>query len=161
MTGYTIYTDGACTNNGRANPQAGWGAVISNPQGDTLEMAYPIPDDEPQTNIRAELSAALYAIKRCKQGAAITLYSDSELVTKGIAEWLPSWKARGWKTAGKKTPEHLDLWLQIDEQLQTKTVTTRWVKGHSNNAGNVRADALAKRGAAGNTINKVTPKEAG
>lgn len=160
MNSYTMYTDGACSNNGMAFPKAGWGAVIINSQGDTLEMASPIPDDEPQTNGRAELSAALFALKRCKPGAAITLYADSELVTKGITEWLPAWKARGWKTAAKKTPGHIDLWRQIDDQLQVKVVTPIWVKGHGDNAGNIRADALAKRGAAGVTINKLTRKEA-
>jgi len=160
MTSYIIYADGACSNNGRAFPKAGWGAVITNPQGDTLEMAYPIPDGEAQTNVRAELSAALYALKRCKPGVAITLYTDSELVTRGITEWLPSWKARGWKTAGKKAPQHLDLWRQIDDQLQIKEVVPVWVKGHGDNAGNIKADALAKRGAAGFKVDKVTPKEA-
>lgn len=36
---YTIYTDGACINNGKADARAGWGAVLCNPEGDVLELA--------------------------------------------------------------------------------------------------------------------------
>lgn len=38
MNSYTIYTDGARTNNGSPFAQAGWGAVHTNPQGDTWSL---------------------------------------------------------------------------------------------------------------------------
>ena len=34
---------------------------------------------------------------------------------KGLNEWLPAWKARGWKTAAKKPVKNQDLWQALDE----------------------------------------------
>ena len=156
MTTHILYVDGACPSNGKPNARAGWGAFLTNPRGDTLELAAPLPPNEPQTNQRAELTAALAALKRCKPGSTITLISDSQLVTMGITEWMLNWKARGWRKPDKKAPDHLDLWRQIDDQLQQKTVIAVWVKGHSGNPGNERTDALANLGAAGQRIEERT-----
>jgi ribonuclease HI len=157
MKPYILYVDGACTNNGRPNAKAGWGAVLTNPQGDTLELAAPLPPGDRQTNQRAELMAALVALSRCKPGAPITLISDSQYVIKGINEWMPGWKARGWKKKDKSDPDHLDLWLLVDAQLQLKDITAVWVEGHAGNPGNMRADALANLGAAGQRVEKRIP----
>lgn len=156
MTTYIIYVDGACPNNGKPNAKAGWGAVLTNPQGDTLELAGPVPWDQPQTNGRAELLAPLMAIKRCKPGSPITVISDSEYVVKGAMEWLPGWKKRGWKKSDKTEPEHRDLWELLDQAMQERDITFKWVRGHNGDAGNEHADALACRGAAGESVSLVT-----
>lgn len=156
MNTYTIYTDGACTNNGKPNARAGWGAVLTNPQGDTLEIAGPVPEGQPQTNGRAELMAVAEALERCTQAAPITLNTDSEYIAKAFQSWLASWKAKGWRKADRKPPEHLDLWQRIDHLLQGKEVTAYWVKAHSGIPGNEQADALAALGATGKTLRKRT-----
>lgn len=154
MTTYTIYTDGACHNNGRPSAKAGWGAVLTNPQGETLEIAGPVPRGEPQTNSRAELMALVEALKRCTQSAPITLHTDSKYIADACNGWLEDWKIRGWKRADKKPPEHLDLWRCIDQLLQEKDVTVCWVKAHNGMLGNERADALACLGSSGKVIRK-------
>lgn len=154
MNTYTIYTDGACHNNGSPFAQAGWGAVLTNPQGDILEIAGPVPEGQPQTNSRAELMAVVEALKQCKQPAPIILHTDSEYIAKALQGWLASWKAKGWKKSDKKPPEHLDLWQRIDQLLQGKEVITHWVKAHSGIPGNERADALASLGARGEKLSK-------
>ncbi len=73
MNTHISYTDGACTNNGSPFAQAGWGAVLANPQGDTLEIAGPVPEGQHQTNSRAELMAVAEALEQCKQPAPIIL----------------------------------------------------------------------------------------
>jgi ribonuclease HI len=156
MTTYTIYVDGACPNNGKPNAKAGWGALLTNPQGDTLELAGPVPSNEAQTNGRAELLAALMAIRKCRPGAPITVISDSKYVVQGAMEWLPGWKARGWRKADKTPLEHTDLWIVIDQLMQTRDIRFQWVRGHDGNAGNERADALACRGARGEHIEELT-----
>ena len=113
MNTYTIYTDGACHNNGKPKARAGWGAVLTNPQGDTLEIAGPVPEGQPQTNGRAELMAVVEALERCTQVAPITLYTDSEYIAKALQGWLASWKAKGWRKADKKPPEQLPIVLQV------------------------------------------------
>lgn len=154
MNTYTIYTDGACHNNGSPFAQAGWVAVLTNPQGDILEIAGPVPEGQPQTNSRAELMAVVEALKQCKQPAPIILHTDSEYIAKALQGWLASWKAKGWKKSDKKPPEHLDLWQRIDQLLQGKEVITHWVKAHSGIPGNERADALAFLGARGEKLSK-------
>ena len=76
--------------------------------------------------------------------------------------WLADWKARGWRKADKKAPEHLDLWQRLDQKLQARNVSVFWVKAHSGTLGNERADVLANLGAAGKTHSKriKRPREA-
>jgi len=152
MNGYTVYADGACSNNGSLFARAGWGAFLINAERQTLKLAGPVPHDQPQTNNRAELLAAVEALKRCRKAGPITLYSDSQLLIKGATEWLSGWKARGWRSAQRKPVEHRDLWEQIDEFLQEREVAFVWVAGHAGNPGNEQADALATLGAAGKRI---------
>lgn len=152
MTGYTIYTDGSCPNNGSPFTRAGWGAYLINPEGKTLKLAAPVPRDQPQTNNRAELLAALEALKRCRKPGPITVYSDSQLLVKGASEWLPNWKANGWKNSQKKSVEHRDLWEQIDTFIRERGVMFVWVKAHAGIPGNEEANALASSGAAGKRI---------
>ena len=156
MTTYTIYVDGACPNNGKPNAKAGWGAYLTNPHGDTLELAGPVPSNQPQTNGRAELLAPLMALRRCKPGPAITIVSDSQYVVKGAMEWLQGWKAKGWRKADKKEVEHRDLWELIDQEMQKREIRFQWVRGHSGDTGNERADSLACRGANGQCISVLT-----
>lgn len=144
---YTAFTDGACLNNGNILARGGWGAVIRNADGETLEIAGPLDDGQHPTNQRAELTAAVEALKAVKSPASVTLISDSSYVVKGITEWLPGWKSRGWKKSDKKPVENVDLWQQLDALLNHHRVSAQWVKGHSGHPDNERADALAARAA--------------
>ena len=65
---------------------------------------------------------------------------------RGINEWLPLWKERGWKTSGRKPVKNVDLWQALDEVAGRHDVHWRWVKGHSGDPGNERADELANQG---------------
>ena len=64
---------------------------------------------------------------------------------KGITEWLPQWKAKGWRTAARKPVRNQDLWEQLDMAAGAQDVEWHWVKGHSGEAGNEHADDLANR----------------
>lgn len=153
---YVIYADGACPNNGREGAVAGYGAIIRNPQGDCLELAGPVPKSDPQTNNRGELLAALYALSKPRGNASVLLVSDSQLVIKGINEWLDGWKAKGWRKSDKKPVEHRDIWEQIDAHKQRLQLSARWVRGHNREPGNEHADRLAFQGAQGLTIARRT-----
>lgn len=153
---YVIYADGACPNNGREGAVAGFGAILRNPQGDYLELAGPVPKSDPQTNNRGELLAALYALSKPKDNALVLLFSDSQLVIKGINEWLDGWKAKSWRRADKKPVEHRDIWEQIDAHKQRLQLTAKWIRGHNREIGNEHADRLAFQGAQGVTIQRKT-----
>ena len=132
----TIYTDGAC----RGNPGiGGWGAVLSS--GDHEKELK--GSETATTNNRMELTAAIEALAALKRPCVVALYTDSQYVRKGITEWLPQWKARGWKTADRKPVKNVDLWLALEQQIERHQVDWHWVKGHAGDPGNERADRLA------------------
>ncbi|TSE25424.1 Ribonuclease HI [Tepidimonas sediminis] len=141
MTDVTIYTDGAC----KGNPgPGGWGALLRAGRAEKeLWGGEPLT-----TNNRMELTAVIEALAALKRPCRVHLYLDSEYVRKGITEWLPAWKARGWKTAGRKPVKNEDLWRRLDELVHARghEIHWHWVRGHSGDAGNERADALANRG---------------
>ncbi len=135
----TIHTDGAC----RGNPgPGGWGAILES--GATCKTLH--GGEVLTTNNRMELTAVIQALAALKRPCTITLYSDSIYVLKGITEWLPNWKSRGWKTAAKKPVMNVDLWQALDAEVQRHTIDWQWVKGHSGHAGNEEADRLANLG---------------
>jgi ribonuclease HI len=74
--------------------------------------------------------------------------ADHEYVRQGVTTWMTGWKARGWRTADKKPVKNEDLWRILDElvTLSTHSIAWHWVKGHSGDPGNERADALANEG---------------
>ena len=100
------------------------------------------------TNNRMEMMAVIQALTALKRPCAVTLHLDSQYVLKGITEWLPGWKAKGWKTASKQPVKNVDLWQRLDDLVATggHRIDWRWVKGHAGDPGNERADALANQG---------------
>jgi ribonuclease HI len=137
----SVYTDGAC----KGNPgPGGWGAWLST-GGHEKELC---GGEKLTTNNRMELTAVIEALASLKRSCEVTIHTDSEYVRKGITEWIHGWKQRGWKTADRKPVKNIELWQRLDALRALHSVHWRWVKGHSGNPGNERADALANRGAA-------------
>jgi len=98
------------------------------------------------TNNRMELMAAIRALEALKRPCRVILHTDSQYLRGGITQWIHGWKARGWKTAGKKPVKNQDLWERLDALIQKHEIEWRWVKGHAGDEGNERADALANKG---------------
>ncbi len=137
MSKVIIHTDGACS--GNPGP-GGWGAVLDwKGQRKELRGAEPAT-----TNNRMELQAAIEALNALTRPATVELHTDSTYVMKGISEWLPGWKKRGWKTAAKKPVKNADLWRALDEAASRHKVDWRWIKGHAGHEHNERADELAR-----------------
>jgi ribonuclease HI len=134
-----IYTDGAC----RGNPgPGGWGALLV--AGDHQKTLH--GGERDTTNNRMELTAAINALNALRGRQNVRLHTDSRYVMDGISAWLPNWKRRGWKTAGRKPVKNQDLWQALDKAAGQHDVEWVWVKGHSGHAGNELADALANLG---------------
>jgi ribonuclease HI len=131
-----IYTDGAC----RGNPgPGGWGALLKSDKSEKeLSGAEPAT-----TNNRMELTAVIRALEALKRPVQARLYTDSEYVQRGISEWLPAWKSRGWRTADRKPVKNQDLWQRLDELASRHEIEWRWVPGHAGVPGNERVDRLA------------------
>jgi ribonuclease HI len=133
-----IFTDGAC----RGNPgPGGWGAILRHKNSEKhLSGA-----EQLTTNNRMELMAVIEALRALKKSCDIDLTTDSQYVRRGVLEWLPNWKARGWKNSQKKTIKNLDLWQQLDQLIEQHTMRWHWVKGHSGHVENELADQLANQ----------------
>ncbi|WP_407656486.1 ribonuclease HI [Methyloglobulus morosus] len=134
-----IYTDGAC----RGNPgPGGWGAILR--YKDNKKELY--GGERETTNNRMELTAVINALETLTKPCQVQLHSDSKYVLQGITEWLENWKKRGWKTANKSAVKNEDLWRRLDAARLPHQIEWLWVKGHSGNNGNDRADQLANLG---------------
>ncbi len=142
MTGTVveIYTDGACS--GNPGP-GGWGAVLR--YGDAEKELYG-GEATPTTNNRMELMAAIQALEALTRPVTVRLHTDSAYLRGGITKWLAGWERNGWLTADRKPVKNADLWRRLDEAARPHTIEWLWVKGHSGDPGNERADALANRG---------------
>ena len=136
-----IWTDGACS--GNPGP-GGWGAILR--FGDREKD---INGGEPMTtNNRMELMAAIMALETLTRPCAIDLYTDSQYVRGGVTSWIKGWKARGWRTADRKPVKNVELWQRLEAVEARHEVAWHWVKGHSGDEMNERADALARAGLA-------------
>jgi ribonuclease HI len=136
VTRVEIWTDGAC----RGNPgPGGWAAVlIAGEREKILKGAA-----EHTTNNRMELTAAIRGLEALRRRCHVRLHTDSEYVKRGVTEWLPDWKRRGWKTSARKPVKNADLWQELDALAQRHEIEWRWVRGHAGIAGNERVDRLA------------------
>ena len=139
MPSVEAFTDGAC----RGNPgPGGWGVVLK-AGGQVKELS----GGEPATtNNRMELKAAIEALAALKKPCRVAVYTDSVYVRSGITEWLPAWRARGWRTADKKPVKNKDLWEELSALAAKHEVSWHWIKGHAGHPENERADELANLG---------------
>ncbi len=138
MNHVEIFTDGAC----RGNPgPGGWAALlVAGKERKELSGA-----EINTTNNRMELRAVIEALGALKRRCAVKLYTDSKYVLQGCTEWLPGWKARGWRTAAREPVKNQDLWEQLDAAAAAQNIEWHWVRGHSGHDGNEYVDELANR----------------
>lgn len=150
-----VYTDGACLDNGQADPRAGWAFVFGpgKEAGGRLENHGPFGGPaQPQTSNRAELRAVVAALRfRHWTGEgfrSIVVATDSEYVVNGATDWAKGWVRKGWKTSGGSAVKNRDLWELLlgeverwhDEGLEVMF----WRIGRELNS---VADAAAKKAA--------------
>ncbi|MDD3610231.1 MAG: ribonuclease HI [Halothiobacillaceae bacterium] len=133
------FTDGAC----KGNPgPGGWGVLLRfGGHEKTLHGG-----ERHTTNNRMELMAAIMALESLTRPCVVDLTTDSQYVRKGITEWMPNWKRRGWRTADNKPVKNAELWQRLDEARQRHQVRWHWVRGHAGHRENEMADQLANRG---------------
>ncbi|KAI0779131.1 hypothetical protein BC629DRAFT_1289949 [Irpex lacteus] len=100
---------------------------------------------EVQTNQTGELTAILQALKKTPNVVPLKIISDSKFCIEGIVLHSPAWEAKGWFKV-----EHRDLFKAIVSWARSRAATTtfQWIKGHSGDEGNEKADRLAAEGAA-------------
>ena len=98
------------------------------------------------TNNQMELTAVIKALNFFEKKIKVDLYTDSKYVMDGITDYIKKWKINGWQTANKKPVKNMNLWKILDELNNLHDINWNWVKGHSGNPENEKADALANLG---------------
>lgn len=130
-----VFTDGACRSNGKANAQASYAAWF--PENREWSFAIKMPENELQTNQRAEMKAIHDAVKKidemtCISETSLLIYTDSMYSKNCLTTWLPNWKKNKWKTAEGHDVKHRDLIEPTVELLQKcKEYTITYIKAHT------------------------------
>ena len=141
-----VFTDGACSNNGKQNAKAGIGVFFE--ENDPRNVSRRV--DGKQTNNTAELTAivVVFDILRedIEQGKNIVIHSDSEYSINCMTKWGVKWAQDNWS---KKTIKNLELVKEGYELFQQfPNVSISHVKAHTESmdplsVGNRGADRLA------------------
>lgn len=143
---YNIYTDGATSNNGRANAKGGWAAILIK---DEINQEYEIRSGGEMltTNQRMELAGAIEGLKMIPElsfGDEVILHTDSAyLCNCYINKWYRSWEQNGWRNSKKEPVANRDLWELLIPYFKNPQILIKKVKGHSGNYYNELVDELA------------------
>jgi ribonuclease HI len=131
-----IWTDGGC----KPNPgPGGWSAIMRFGAAEReLSGA-----ETTTTNNRMELTAAAEALEALTRPCTVVLHTDSEYLRNGITRWTTGWVRRRWRNAAGDPVANIDLWQRILAAAQRHEIDWRWVRGHSGDLMNERADVLA------------------
>lgn len=135
-----LYTDGACS--GNPGP-GGWGAILHHVKtGKRRELS---GGERQTTNNRMEMMAVIKGLEAITRPCTVRLVTDSQYLAAGIREWMPKWRAQGWRQRknSARPPKNLDLWKRIAELVDRHDVTTEWIAGHAGHPENERCDELA------------------
>lgn len=135
-----IWTDGSCL--GNPGP-GGWAFIATNGK----DVAERNGGEANTTNNRMELTAVIKALSAAKKHDEIEIHTDSQYVKNGMEKWVRQWKNNNWKNAEKKPVKNKELWQQLDELAQQKSIKWLWVKGHAGQEMNERCDELARNAA--------------
>jgi len=157
-----IYTDGACSGNGKEGARGGWAwcAVYPDPVNSERipgikttrgEGSGSAPDT---TNNRMEMTAAIEALSwLLREGPftdfSVIVRSDSQYLVDGMNHWRFGWAERGWKTATGDDVKNLDLWRRLDALDRAVMPAWEWVKGHGSDYWNGCVDRMAREASQG------------
>lgn len=137
-----MYTDGACL----GNPGPGGYAAVIDRYG---EEPFVVEGGcRRTTNNRMELMAVIAGLSELRPSERVQVRSDSEYIVNAVNKgWAKRWKYHDWRRNKKDMALNPDLWDWLLELLEGRNVSFDWIKGHSGNAGNERADAIASAAA--------------
>jgi ribonuclease HI len=131
-----IWTDGGC----KPNPGPGGWAAILRFRSVERELS---GAERATTNNRMELTAAMMALEALKRPCRVVLHTDSEYLKNGVTRWHAGWVRRNWRNSAGDPVANMDLWRRILDAAAAHQIEWRWVRGHSGDLMNERADVLA------------------
>lgn len=147
-SGFLIYTDGACSENGDEDARGGC-AFVFRPETSPsmipsktssghstrsmnlhklgsasfrLESRGPAGEAVSQTSNRAELRAVIaalgYRLWNNEGCQRLVIATDSTYVVDGSTEWIKKWQQNGWQTTTRKPVKNQDLWRELIKELE-------------------------------------------
>jgi len=145
-----VHADESCLGNGREgeNPGGAGSLIEARGQGGTARSDVYISSPD-TTNNRMALAGAIATFALLSEEGKrmrVVYVSDSEYLVKGIRDWVPGWRARGWRRKGGKI-ENLELWQTLTRVVEPHEVTWKWVRGHAGHPKNEYANDLAMKAA--------------
>jgi ribonuclease HI len=144
----TIHADESCLGNqfqGRQNP-GGAGGLVEFWDGERWVRRDYWSSSNDTTNNRMAIQSAIDAFGFLNRPCRVRFVSDSTYLVRGMEEWVPAWKARGWRRKGGP-PENLEMWKELDRAAAPHQVEWVWVRGHAGDPRNEYANHLAVRAA--------------
>jgi ribonuclease HI len=143
-----IHADESCLGNqfqDRDSPGGGAGLVEFWRDDDWVPRDFWVSEPA-TTNNRMALRSGIEPLTALNRPCEIVFVSDSQYLVKGMTEWLPGWKARGWKRRAGPI-ENLALWQELDRAAARHRVHWKWIRGHDGHPRNEYANDLAVRAA--------------
>ena len=140
-----LYTDGGCRGNGKEGENLGAiGGVLIYPEKNVTKeykRAY-----ENTTNNQMELLAVIEGLKLLKEPCEVHIYSDSAYVVNAyLQNWIGGWKAKNWTRGKAGELKNREIWIELDQLVNSHKVTFHKVKGHAENPYNNQADLLVNQ----------------
>ena len=144
-----VYTDGACSNNGKPGAKAGIGVYFG--VEDERNVSRKISGK--QTNNRAELLAIMEVFqilnKEINEGVLITIYTDSKYSINVLTVWGENWEKNNWAKKNKSQILNLEIIkegyyiLKKYKNIDLQYIPAHTGKGDEHSIGNACADNLA------------------
>lgn len=137
---YSIYTDGACSNNGAKDAVGGAAFVILREDGSVFYQDYWKVSCE-----MVALSYACYVINDVlSPDDTVVLYTDSAYIANCIIQkWYKKWQANGWRNSKKEPVANRELWERLIPYFENPHFSFEKVHGHSDCEWNNYVDKLA------------------
>jgi ribonuclease HI len=125
-----IFTDGACSSNGKSGARGGVGVYFgkNNPRNisEPLKGSY-------QTNNRAELTAIIRALDVCvnepkaMMKPGVKIFSDSKYCIDGATKWMKGWERKAWKKSDGSGVLNCDLWKVLCSRIRVLQFSLEFV----------------------------------
>lgn len=140
------HADESCLRNGQEgeNP-GGAGSLIEVGSTDGVVRRDVYISSPDTTNNRMALAGAIATfvlLSRKGNRLRVRYVSDSQYLVTGMTEWVPAWRARGWRRKGGPV-ENLELWQKLVQAVEGHEVHWHWVRGHAGHTKNEYVNYLA------------------
>lgn len=105
---------------------------------------------ENSTASERSVEALLFVLRSIQpeEGLPVIIRCGLEYPLRGVTEWMPNWKQKGWKNSDKKPVTSRENWIEIDgilKEFEGRSFSYQWIPASANDAKNAEVSALARK----------------